>query len=111
MYSILPSTSYCCHVLISHLVPHSPPHIHHLGKKQGKLIVSSLHLILSILLIRKYLVLESVLFPAVLLDLGVDVLHQAVPLHQHVSEGGAREDSHNLGSLLKLFFVQEFFLF
>ena len=46
------------------------------------------------------LVLEPVLLPAVLLDLGVDVLHQAVPLHQHVSECGAREDSHNLWSLI-----------
>ena len=42
------------------------------------------------------LVLEPMLLPAVLLDLGVDVLHQAVPLHQHVSECGAREDPHNL---------------
>ena len=32
------------------------------------------------------LVLEPMLLPAVLLDLGVDVLHQTVPLHQHVSE-------------------------
>ena len=34
--------------------------------------------------------------PAVLLDLGVDVLHQGVPLHQHVGEGGAGEDPHHL---------------
>ena len=46
IHSILPSTSYCCHVLISHLVPNSPPHVDHLWKKQGKLIVSSPHLIL-----------------------------------------------------------------
>ena len=45
---------------------------------------------------RNHLVLESVLFPAVLLDLGVDVLHQAVPLHQHVRERGTCEDPHNL---------------
>ena len=36
------------------------------------------------------------LLSAVLLDLGVDVLHQCVPLHQHVGEGGAGEDPHNL---------------
>ena len=48
---------------------------------------------------RNYLVLESVLFPAVLLDLGVDVLHQAVPLHQHVRERGTCEDPHNLPSV------------
>ena len=36
------------------------------------------------------------LFPAVLLDLRVDVLHQAVPLHQHVRERGTCEDPHNL---------------
>ena len=34
-YSILPSTSYSGHVLVSHLVPNSPPHVHHLGKKRG----------------------------------------------------------------------------
>ena len=59
------------HVLVSHLVPHPPPHVHHL-------------------------VLQPVLLPAVLLDLRVDVLHQGVPLHQHVGEGGAGEDPHNL---------------
>ena len=59
------------HVLVSHLVPHPPPHVHHL-------------------------VLQPVLLPAVLLDLGVDILHQRVPLHQHVGEGGAGEDSHDL---------------
>ena len=36
------------------------------------------------------------LLSAVLLDLGVDVLHQRVPLHQHVGEGGAGENPHNL---------------
>ena len=36
------------------------------------------------------------LLSAVLLDLGVDVLHQRVPLHQHVGEGGACEDAHHL---------------
>ena len=34
----------------------------------------------------------------VVLDLGVDPLHQGVPLHQHVSEGGAGEDPHNFGA-------------
>ena len=29
------------------------------------------------------------LLSAVLLDLGVDVLHEGVSLHQHVGEGGA----------------------
>ena len=33
---------------------------------------------------------------AIFLDLGVHVLHQGVPLHQHVREGGAREDPDNL---------------
>ena len=33
---------------------------------------------------------------AILLDLGVDVLHQAVPLHQHVRERRAGEDAHHL---------------
>ena len=41
------------------------------------------------------------LFPAVLLDLGVDVLHQGVPLHQHVGEGGAGEDPHHLMNYFK----------
>ena len=58
-------------MLISHFIPHPPPHVHHL-------------------------VLQPVLLPAVLLDLRVDVLHQGVPLHQHVGEGGAGEDPHNL---------------
>ena len=44
------------------------------------------------------LVLQSVLLTAILLDLGVDVFHQRVPLHQHVSEGGTGEDTHHLGS-------------
>ena len=35
---------------------------------------------------------------AVFLDLGIHPLHQGVPLHQHVSEGGAREDPDNLGA-------------
>ena len=34
-YSILPSTSYSGHVLVSHLVPHPPTHVHHLGKNRG----------------------------------------------------------------------------
>ena len=59
------------HVLVRHLVPDPPPHVHHL-------------------------VLQPVLLPAVLLDLGIHVLHQGVPLHQHVREGGAREDPDNL---------------
>ena len=42
------------------------------------------------------LVLQSVLLTAILLDLGVDVFHQRVPLHQHVSEGGTGEDTHHL---------------
>ena len=37
------------------------------------------------------------LLTAILLDLGVDVFHQRVPLHQHVSEGGTGEDTHHLG--------------
>ena len=42
--------------------------------------------------------LDSVAFSAVFSDSGVDELHQGVPLHQHVREGGAREDPHNLHS-------------
>ena len=34
--------------------------------------------------------------PAVLLEPGVHVLHQQVPLQGHVREGGAREHPHNL---------------
>ena len=49
------------HVLVRHLVPHPPSHVHHL-------------------------VLEPVLLPAVLFDLWVDILHQGVSLHQHVCE-------------------------
>ena len=44
------------------------------------------------------LVLQPMLLAAVLLDLGVDVLHQSVPLHQHVREGGTGEDTHHLGT-------------
>ena len=36
--------------------------------------------------------------PAVLLYLGIDPLHQSVPLHQHVGEGGAGEDPDHLGA-------------
>ena len=64
-------TESSCHVFICHLIPDPPPHVHHL-------------------------VLQPVLLPAVLLDLGVDILHQGVPLHQHVSESGACEDPDNL---------------
>ncbi len=32
------------------------------------------------------------------LNLGIDVLHERVPLHQHVREGGAREDPHHLNT-------------
>ena len=64
-------TESSCHVLICHLIPDPPPHVHHL-------------------------VLKPVLLPTILLDLGVDILHQGVPLHQHVSKGRAGEDSHNL---------------
>ena len=42
------------------------------------------------------LVLQSVLLTTILLDLGVDIFHQRVPLHQHVSEGGTGEDTHHL---------------
>ena len=83
------------HVLVSHLVPEEkssneqelrcisyqyvsspdpPSHVHHL-------------------------VLETMFFSTVLLDLGVDILHQGVPLHQHVREGRAREDPDNLSKL------------
>ena len=58
-------------MLVCHLVSHPPPHVDHL-------------------------VLEAVFLATVLLDLRVDVLHQRVPLHQHVGEGGAGEDSDNL---------------
>ena len=42
------------------------------------------------------LVLQSVLLTTILLDLGVDIFHQCVPLHQHVSEGGTGEDTNHL---------------
>jgi hypothetical protein len=35
--------------------------------------------------------------PAVGLEPGVDVLHERVPLHEHVREGGAGEDPHHPG--------------
>ena len=38
------------------------------------------------------------LFPAVFFDFRIDVLHEGVPLHQHVREGGAGEDPHDLGA-------------
>ena len=44
----------------------------------------------------------------VFLDLGVDILHQGVPLHQHVSEGRAREDPDNLSKVTKLSVCQSF---
>ena len=66
-------------MLVGHLVAHPPSHVDHL-------------------------VLKSVLLPAVLLDLGVHVLHQSVPLHQHVRESGAGEDSHHLGISIFSFF-------
>ena len=43
-----------------------------------------------------HLELDSVFLPAVCLELGVHELHEHVPLHQHVREGGAREDPHHL---------------
>ena len=43
-----------------------------------------------------HLELDAVFLPAVGLELGVDELHEHVPLHQHVREGGAREDPHHL---------------
>ena len=47
------------------------------------------------------LVLQSVLLTTILLDLGVDIFHQRVPLHQHVSERGTGEDTHHLGMNIK----------
>ena len=61
----------CGHVLISHLVPDPPSHVHHL-------------------------ILQTMFLPTVFLDLGVDILHQGVPFHQHVSEGRACEDPDDL---------------
>ena len=37
-------------------------------------------------------------FSTVCFQFWVDKLHQGVPLHQHVSEGGAGEDPHNFGA-------------
>ena len=62
-------------MLIGHLIPDPPPHVHHLE-------------------------LQSMLLLAVVLDLGVHPLHQGVPLHQHVSEGGTSENSHHLKLML-----------
>ena len=36
--------------------------------------------------------------PAVFLYFGIDPLHESVPLHEHVSEGGAGEDPNHLGA-------------
>ena len=41
---------------------------------------------------------QSMLLFAVFLYLWVHPLHQGVPLHQHVGEGGAGEDAHHLGA-------------
>jgi len=38
------------------------------------------------------------LLPTILFDFRIDVLHEGVPLHQHVSEGGAGEDPHHLNT-------------
>ena len=42
--------------------------------------------------------LQPMFLFAVFLYLGIHPLHQSVPLHQHVCEGGAREDPDNLGA-------------
>ena len=68
-------TEGCGGMLIGHLIPDPPPHVHHLE-------------------------LQSMLLLAVVLDLGVHPLHQGVPLHQHVSEGGTGENSHHLKLML-----------
>ena len=41
---------------------------------------------------------QSMLLFTVFLYLWVHPLHQGVPLHQHVGEGGAGEDAHHLGA-------------
>ena len=41
------------------------------------------------------------LLPTVLLHLGVDVLHEGVPLHQHVSERGAKKGPVMSGTVFK----------
>ena len=45
-----------------------------------------------------YLKLQAMLLSTILLDLWIDPLHQSVPLHQHVGEGGAGEDTDDLGA-------------
>ena len=45
-----------------------------------------------------YLKLQAMLLSTILLDLWIDPLHQRVPLHQHVGEGGAGEDTDDLGA-------------
>ncbi len=48
--------------------------------------------------IMSYLIFKAMFLPAIFFDLGIDVLHEGVPLHQHVCEGGAGEDPHHLCS-------------
>ena len=43
-----------------------------------------------------YLKLEAVFFSAVFSNFWIDILHQSVPLHQHVCEGGTCENANNL---------------
>jgi hypothetical protein len=43
-----------------------------------------------------YLIFKAMFLPAIFFDLGIDVLHEGIPLHQHVCEGGAGEDPHHL---------------
>jgi hypothetical protein len=57
-----------------------------------------------------YLIFKAVFLPAIFFDLGIDVLHEGVPLHQHVCEGGAGEDSHHLSSH-ELIYILVFLLF
>jgi hypothetical protein len=47
-----------------------------------------------------YLIFKAMFLPAIFFDLGIDVLHEGVPLHQHVCEGGAGEDPHHLSTVI-----------
>jgi hypothetical protein len=61
-----------------------------------------------------YLIFKAMFLPAIFFDLGIDVLNEGVPLHQHVCEGGAGEDPYHLCSHWSnhchVTFVGKFFL-
>ena len=107
----LPHAELGCHVLVRHLVAHSPTHVHHLSididtdnkydlgrgreKKTFPLALTLCSERLSDHFI--HLELDAVALPTVFADARVDKFHQGVPLHQHVRERWTREYPDNLG--------------